>query len=190
MRAVMDIGGSCASGGPYVVENPCPEGVGWLFPIAINAGLFFVLLSTVAAAKVDWPVITWLAWPGLFVALGWNFWEYGLDPPTGGVVWSWIVCGALFWAMGLAPVALWVMHPQDRPASSRTARVAAAGAKVRAATTPPPFRPRPEPRSEPRPKRDGDLVSALERLAALHEDGKLSDDEYAAAKRRLIEEAR
>ena len=26
MRSVMDIGGSCASGGPYEIANPCPAG--------------------------------------------------------------------------------------------------------------------------------------------------------------------
>jgi hypothetical protein len=32
-----------------------------------------------------------------------------------------------------------------------------------------------------------DLPSALERLADLHDRGQLTDDEYAAAKRRMIE---
>lgn len=177
MRSVMAIGGSCASGGPYAVARPCPAGVGWLFPVSINLGLLFVFLSTIAAAKVGWPAITWLAWPALFLALGWNFWEYGLGPPTGGgIVWSWIVCGVLFWAMGLAPVVLWVANPQDRPASSRVSRAARAGQRVRAATTPPPFR----------ANEADDLVSTLERLAALHAGGKLSDEEYAEAKARML----
>ena len=33
---------------------------------------------------------------------------------------------------------------------------------------------------------DPDLVDELERLAALHESGALTDEEYAAAKRRLL----
>ena len=32
-RAVMDVGGVCASGGPYVVASPCPKGVGWMTPV-------------------------------------------------------------------------------------------------------------------------------------------------------------
>ena len=32
-----------------------------------------------------------LAWPALFLRLGWNFLEYGFVPPGGGWVWSWIV---------------------------------------------------------------------------------------------------
>ena len=191
MRSVMAIGGSCASGGPYVTANPCPAGVGWLFPVAINLGLLCVFLTAVAAAKVGWPSIAWLGWPVLFLALGWNFWEYGLNPPGGGTVWSWIVCGVLFWGMGAAPVVLWLMHPEDRPASSRTSRAAAAGARVRTATTPPPFRREPVPATwTPAPSEADDLVDAVERLAQLHDRGKLSDAEFADAKRRLLGEDR
>jgi len=34
MRAVMDVGGACADGGPYVSAQPCPDGT-WLIAIAI-----------------------------------------------------------------------------------------------------------------------------------------------------------
>src|SRR3712207_7813523 len=27
MRAVMDVGGACADGGPFVIDTPCPDGV-------------------------------------------------------------------------------------------------------------------------------------------------------------------
>ena len=36
MRAVMDVGGFCAEGGPYVIETHCPEGV----PLLITGGIF------------------------------------------------------------------------------------------------------------------------------------------------------
>ena len=35
MRSVMDIGGSCASGGPYVTARPCPDNVVWAMPLGI-----------------------------------------------------------------------------------------------------------------------------------------------------------
>jgi hypothetical protein len=38
------------------------------------------------------------------------------------------------------------------------------------------------------PTSDDDLVGELERLARLHRSGDLGDDEYAAAKRRLLED--
>jgi hypothetical protein len=38
----------------------------------------------------------------LFLALGWNFIEFGLDPPGGeGTVWGWLIPGVLFWVMAL-----------------------------------------------------------------------------------------
>ena len=36
MRAVMDIGGFCAEGGPYVIETHCPDGV----PLLLVGGIF------------------------------------------------------------------------------------------------------------------------------------------------------
>jgi hypothetical protein len=40
MRSVLDVGGQCASGGPYVIATPCPDGT-WLLPLANFAGLSF-----------------------------------------------------------------------------------------------------------------------------------------------------
>ena len=47
-----------------------------------------------------------LAWPALFLSLGWNFLEFGFDPPgeDDGLVWGWIVCGVVFWLMGGLPL--------------------------------------------------------------------------------------
>ena len=41
MRAVMDVGGFCAEGGPYVIETHCPEGV----PLVLIGGIFGLLTS-------------------------------------------------------------------------------------------------------------------------------------------------
>lgn len=186
MRALMATGASsCASGGPYVVANPCPKGVAAMVPLSIWIGIGFVALASVAAMKVGAPSIAWLAWPALFLSLGWNFWEFGLDPPGAeGVAVGWIVCGVLFVLMGAGPVVLAVANPQDLPGASRAAAV---GTTVRAATTPPPFR-RPPPMAQDADD-DADaegLVGALERLAQLHRSGALDDDEYRAAKATLL----
>jgi hypothetical protein len=108
MRAVMDIGGACADGGPYVTAQPCPSGtplamLGGMFGLFGAAGLimwFGSQISTAAAAVVA------LGWPALFLSLGWNFINYGLRPPDGepGPVWGWLIPGILFWVMGAAPV--------------------------------------------------------------------------------------
>ena len=60
MRAVMDVGGACADGGPFVTAQPCPSGtpvamVGGMFGLFGAAGLivwFGSRISTAAAAVV------------------------------------------------------------------------------------------------------------------------------------------
>ncbi len=205
MRAIMATGASsCASGGAYVVANPCPKGVGAMVPLSIWIGIGFLVLAAVATAKLRLPSIAWLAWPALFLSLGWNFWEFGLDPPgADGVAWGWIVCGVLFVLMGATPLVLAVAHPGDisDPTRARQAAALAArlGASARVATTPPPFQRAPistEPpvqRTSAMPTDDpgyaddaDDLVGSLERLASLHRSGALSDAEYQRAKDRLL----
>lgn len=186
-RSVMEIGGSCASGGPYAIANPCPQGVPWLLVGSIWGGLVLALVMSVTATRVGAPDLAWLAWPGLFLSLGWNFWEFGLHPPgEQPVVWGWIVCGALFVAMGAGPILLAVLGRNEmsssRPARA-TAHAAALGARVRATTTPPPFRSTSEPG---RSSAGAGLVDELERLDALHRRGGLTDEEHAAAKRVLL----
>ncbi len=86
MRSVMEIGGSCASGNtPFEIARPCPDGVGAVMVGSIFGGLIF--LGIYAFSTIG-PNLTLLAWPALFLSLGWNFLEYGVNPPTddGGVV--------------------------------------------------------------------------------------------------------
>jgi hypothetical protein len=202
MRAVMDIGGSCASGGPFEVSRPCPGGVGWLTPVSllialIGAGIY------VASVIDGGPDVSLLLWSALFVPLGWNFLEYGFTSVEGsGIVWSWVVCGLLFWAMGLPPLLLllkrehllrvfWGGPPQ--PVKGTKAK-----AKALVPTLPPQFRrrraqpsPAPAPpRPAPRMPDDGggDLVARLERLAELRASGALDEDEYERAKARVLED--
>ena len=47
-----------------------------------------------------------LAWPALFLSLGWNFLEYGFFAVEGDWVWSWLFCGVLFVLMGAVPLAI------------------------------------------------------------------------------------
>lgn len=181
MRSVLEIGGSCGSGGPYQVVRPCPKGIAAITPLSIWVGIGFVALAAVAAMRLKVPSVAWLAWPALFLSLGWNFWEFGLDPPgAGGLAWGWIVCGVLFVLMGGGPLVAaigWARHggtTGPRPAARATAKAAAVGTAVRRATTPPPFR-------------DDDLVGRLERLADLHRSGALDDAQYESAKRSVLE---
>jgi hypothetical protein len=110
MRAVMDVGGACADGGPFVTSQPCPTGtplamVGGMFGLFAAAGLIMWFGSRISGPAT---AVVALGWPLLFVSLGWNFLEYGLRPPDGedGPIWGWLIPGLLFWIMGLAPIVI------------------------------------------------------------------------------------
>ena len=108
MRAVMDVGGRCADGGPYVSAQSCPEGSA-LALIAGSFGLFlFGGIAMWYGAKVGgiWSAAPLLAWSALFLSLGWNFLSYGVfNTPEGeGIIWGWAICGILFVLMGGVPL--------------------------------------------------------------------------------------
>lgn len=107
MRAVMDIGGSCASGGPYEIATPCPDNVAVLMTIGIPLMLVCAFAGTFVGVGLGAPDLLIPMWWLLFGSLGWNFLEYGLF--SGDVVWGWVVCGVLFEAMALP--ALWFQLP-------------------------------------------------------------------------------
>jgi Short C-terminal domain len=183
MRAVMDVGGFCAEGGPFEIETHCPQGVPGVMVGSLWGGIIFAAIYVWQTIRHGIPSFIGLLWPALFLSLGWNFLEYAFDPPgtQGGVVWGWLVCGVVFMLMGGLP--LLVMLPatihgftrdRERPKGwpmgmplEHMQRVAA--------------------RMQPTTAGGGAaVVDELERLAKLHERGALTDDEYAAAKRMLL----
>ncbi|HWJ80730.1 MAG TPA: hypothetical protein VNS55_00730 [Nocardioides sp.] len=103
MRAVMGVGGSCASGGAYQIATPCPDGT-WLIAIGIPMMIIAAMAGSAFATALEAPNLLVPMWAFLFTSLGWNFLEYGAQD---GLVWGWLVCGVLFWAM--AAPAWWVM---------------------------------------------------------------------------------
>ncbi len=198
MRSVMDVGGFCAAGGPYEIRTACPQGVAWVIPVSIFGALLSVGIGSLGVFSQGGPRPYAFAWSALFLALGWNFLEYGFDPPGGGTSASWLVCGVVFVFMGGVPLmlllwksaarwSLWgprVEKPEREegwhhltPAGGRGSTPSAAGGLV-------PQQP-PAPAStttvddaEP----SGDMVERLERLAELHERGALDEREYEIAK--------
>lgn len=195
MRTVMLMGGSCASGGPYVVANPCPRGIGWMMPVSILLGLCAVGWTLVWSHGLPGPQLAVFAWPALFLSLGWNFWEFGINPPgDASADAGWIVCGVLFVAMGGVPLlalrgssarrsAFWSDAP-ERP--SRAERPTPR--QVVTAVTPTFPRRAGGSGSSPAPRgsQPPSMVDDLERLADLHRRGALSDAEFAAAKQALL----
>jgi Short C-terminal domain len=192
MRAVMEIGGACAEGGPFVPVRPCPNGV----PILLVGGIW---LGMAFAAVYVWQVIQHgvvpnfiaLLWPALFLSLGWNFLEYGLNPPFGeGLAWGWLICGVVFFVMGGVPlwaaVKVWVRRggAPEPPMPARVRDVAVpAGARELADR----FR-RSDPGVRTAVAADPDVVSKLERLDALHRSGAIDDAEYESAKDQVLGE--
>ena len=217
MRTVMDMGGTCASGGPYVVARPCPSGVAWMTPVSIFVGLAFLGWMVAWNIGMSGPKWVLLAWPALFLTLGYNFWDYGLDAPGDeGANVGWIVCGVLFVLMGGLPLlglksrmvrkaTFWAdasTRDSDPLAIKPTARSVIRAAKPmfpgqsRAASsppnTPPPFTPPPFTASPPPPHYTGsgdvtsDMVGELQRLAAMHRAGELTDEEFEIAKQHVL----
>ena len=220
MRAVMEIGGTCVSGGPYVVARPCPKGVGWMTPVSIFVGLAALGWMIAWNHGLSGPKWALLAWPALFLSLGYNFWDYGLDAPgEQGAVAGWIVCGVLFGLMGGLPLlalksrtlrrtTFWSERPAPARAGLRSdrrrgpwsaAKPIFPGRSPSTPSPPSPFAPPSHPpashaaASHPpasHPPGEGDasteLVGELQRLAAMHPGGELTDDEFAIAKQRLL----
>ncbi|HLA67571.1 MAG TPA: SHOCT domain-containing protein [Acidimicrobiia bacterium] len=180
MRAVMDIGGACASGGPYVPVRPCPSGVPLVMVGGIWIGMIMAAVYASTNAGTGIPSFAGLFWPGLFMSLGWNFLDYAFDPPGGGgIVWGWLIPGAIFMAMGGIPLA-WVLRSLGKPGGGDVrsllappgGRVVARmvrGVRAGAAASP-----------------GGGVVEELERLDALRRSGAVDDEEYRLAKRRLL----
>ena len=218
MRAVMDIGGACASGGPFVPVQPCPDGVPALMTIGVLGLFAFGGAGLWAGARLGggWAALPLLAWPGLFLSLGWNFLEYGISPPGGepGPAIGWLVCGVVFVLMGGAPLLIAIGARSElregsgeavasrygmptfssRPTTRAPGRSSGPGASRSAASESMEAAAVAETVVEPSPAEpsttasagDPDFVAALERIADLRRRGDLTTDEFEAAKRRLL----
>ncbi len=249
MRGVLDVGGSCASGGPYVIATPCPDGT-WLLPLAIFAGLGFAFLAAAGGTKIGgiYAVAPGLAWVGLFCSFGFNFLQWGIAPPAdpasdggGGPGLVFILIGLMFEVMGIVPVftTLWAMRPgapkpsvtfggqpfdaagpiqsaealrgagqgqagspfepgggvQQVDLNKLMSEIATTVAEARAKGIVGPMALTPAgltslggaPVGAPAGDGGSSLVAELERLTTLHQAGNLTDEEFAAAKRNLIE---
>jgi hypothetical protein len=200
MRAVLDVGGFCASGGPYQIDVVCPDAVIATTPLSIFGGLVSLglMLWGGSALGGSWIGVAFLAWPALFISLGWNFLQYGLFPSDGGWVWSWLFCGVLFILMGVIPLVVAIGAMRDGPdgggrayASGRV--VVRPGPRAPVAAEPLPMRASGPAATAPSPPPDRTatepLVDRLERLADLRRRGDLTNAEYETAKAATLAEA-
>lgn len=98
MLTLSSIGGSCASGGPYVVARQCPDGAGGLVLVTIFgglAGLLVYVLSRFAAG----PRLALLTMPLLLLLMAWRFAADYLGADSGSV--ANFVLGIVFAAIGI-----------------------------------------------------------------------------------------
>lgn len=193
----MGVGGFCAEGGPFVIEQHCPKGVPGLVLGGIWGGIIFYGLYVWQTIKHKVPSFILLGWSALFLSLGWNFLEFGVDPPgtEGGLVWGWLTCAIVFGLMGGLPL-LAVMKPTLRgffgePESDSHAEgglfsstLGATATMVRKAVARTPA----TAAATRATAQTSELVDELERLAAMRRSGALSDAEFEASKRRVISE--
>ena len=191
MRAVLDVGGSCADGGPYVSAQPCPQGT-WLMFLAIFGGFGWGALAFWAGASIGgrYSSVPFLAWPALFCTLGFNFLQYGVAPPGGGgIELGFLIPGILFELMGGIPLVLGLKFGTSAMVGNERVRSAqlAAGLRPSAMTYPSVSDVLAGTTDAPAGADTGtDLAKELERLADLHARGDLTDPEFAAAKAALL----
>lgn len=119
MRGVLELGGFVASGGPYEIAHPAPDWV-WMIPVSFILGALFVMIQAVGATMAGGFKIIGAMWAALFLSLGWNFLEFGFDPPGGGLAWGWIVNGVVFILMGIVPLIGWLPWFSDFRALTRS----------------------------------------------------------------------
>lgn len=99
--AVMLLGGSCASGGPYEIAVECPDAVVIFTPLSIFGGLAAVAIGVALAQGYGTPMATW-GWPILFCGLGALF--LAAFFAAGDIVG--LIIGLMFVIMGAIPLVL------------------------------------------------------------------------------------
>jgi hypothetical protein len=112
MRPIMRLGGMVASGGPYAIAHPAPSWV-WVIPLSVVFGMACVFINMFSHDPEGVNLLP-LAWPALFLSLGWNFLEFAFHPPGGGLAWAWLICGVVFAAMGGIPLLLAVKPMREK----------------------------------------------------------------------------
>jgi hypothetical protein len=112
--------GTCASGGPYVSANPCPDGTGTRILLLVLAIFVYVVALLVSGQALFLYGLLFLTLSAIFVR--------GALTDDGFAAAGWIV-GVVFAAMGVVPMYLavrgWFSHDDDEAATDRAAGLAA-----------------------------------------------------------------
>jgi hypothetical protein len=104
MRSVLNVGGFCAEGGPYQIAVHCPKGISIITPLSVLGMVICGIIAVIPSFKKG-PYLIILMWSAIFISLGWNFLDFGFNPPSdGAMVVGWLVCGVIFIIMALVPL--------------------------------------------------------------------------------------
>lgn len=119
-RAVIDIGGFCAEGGPYVIAQHCPKGTSVILaagiPLLFLSGFLYALAKPKAwPSAIGWPLVV------LFVGLGIVFIEGAFRDPE-GFGWVPLFVGLLMLAIGIVPAVVTRGRSSDSSSPSLGAR--------------------------------------------------------------------
>ncbi|HYF46545.1 MAG TPA: SHOCT domain-containing protein [Acidimicrobiales bacterium] len=186
--SVMELGGSCGSGGPYEIAQPCPGGA-WMTPVGIFVGLAGLAVYAFTRPAGS-PALAIFAWPALFGSLGIQFLRAASEETD---AWGFWLCGVLFLGMAIAPLALVVSSHRRALVEFLVGDGHAAPERADRDDRRDPTVPRPAPKVPvtfvapgAEVDGDGDLAESLERLALLHRTGELTDAEFAEAKQQVL----
>lgn len=105
MLQLLDVGGFCASGGPYVIRQECPDGV---IPV-LGAGiplLFVFGFAYAIALPAGWRFLLVWGWPILFLIMAAAFIISAFTAPDQGFAVAPFITGILMAAIGIGPMLL------------------------------------------------------------------------------------
>ena len=180
LAKLMDTG-TCASGGPYVSANPCPEGTGTQILLLIGAILVYVVAMLASGQALFFYGLLFVALSALFIRGAIT------DDGFTGVGYT---VGAVFAVMGLVPMVIAIrgwFSDDDRAARSRASGIASFTQLAQQgvmAPAPVAFAgPITAPAAAPRP---ADNLAKLQQLGDLHARGVLTDAEFAAEKAKIL----
>ena len=112
--ALADLGGFCASGGPFVIEVECTDAIVAFTPTSILGGLVAVFIGALLAQGFGVSLLAF-AWPALFVSLSITFFQTFVSRGdlTG------LLIGIMFVVMGLAPLVFMMRAAPQRTVLGR-----------------------------------------------------------------------
>lgn len=173
LAKLMDTG-TCASGGPYVSANPCPEGTGTQILLLMGAILVFVIAMLASGQGLFFFGLLFVALSAMFIR--------GAITDDNFAAAGYIV-GAIFAVMGVVPMFMAIRGWFEDDNSAARSRASGLAAFTQVAMAPAPVMAMATVPAQPRP---ADNLAKLQQLGDLHARGVLNDAEFASEKAKIL----